>query len=46
MAGKIRQPIDIPALERYLDKNVAEIQTPLIVKQVRSSRRHISGLVP
>jgi len=32
MAGPIRQPIDIAALERYLDKNT-EIKTPLIVQQ-------------
>jgi len=34
MAGPIRQQIDIPALEKYLDKHVPEIQTPLDVKQV------------
>lgn len=34
MAGPLRQPIDIPSLEKYLDKHVPEIQTPLDVKQV------------
>ncbi|KAB8217350.1 kinase-like domain-containing protein [Aspergillus novoparasiticus] len=33
MAGAVRQPIDIPSLERYLNQNVPEIQTPLDVKQ-------------
>ncbi|KAI5817153.1 phosphotransferase enzyme family domain protein [Pyronema omphalodes] len=32
MAGPIRQPIDIPALERYLEKNT-NIKAPLEVKQ-------------
>lgn len=40
MAGPIRQPIDIPALERYLDKNVPAIKTPLVVQQVRPPPRH------
>lgn len=34
MAGAVRQPIDIPSLERYLNQNVPEIKTPLDVKQV------------
>ncbi|KAK4962286.1 hypothetical protein LTR66_012726 [Elasticomyces elasticus] len=33
MAGAIRQPIDISALERYIDANVPDIKTPLNVKQ-------------
>jgi len=33
MAGPIRQPIDIPSLERYLVSKT-DIQTPLDVKQV------------
>jgi len=37
MAGQVRQPIDLPSLERYIDKNVAEIKTPLELKQVRCS---------
>jgi hypothetical protein len=36
MAGPIRQPIDIPALERYLEKNT-NIKAPLDIKQVFSS---------
>jgi hypothetical protein len=34
MAGAVRQPIDVQALERYISKNVPEIQIPLDVKQV------------
>lgn len=34
MAGAIRQPIDVPALERYIDRNVPVIKTPLDLKQV------------
>jgi hypothetical protein len=34
MAGTIRQPIDIPALQRYIEQNVPQIKTPLEVKQV------------
>lgn len=33
MAGLVRQPIDIPALEAYLSKSVPEIKPPLDVKQ-------------
>ncbi|KAH0351136.1 APH-domain-containing protein, partial [Aureobasidium melanogenum] len=33
MAGPIRQPIDIKSLERYLERQVPEIKTPLDVKQ-------------
>ncbi|KAH8732785.1 acyl-CoA dehydrogenase family member 11 [Phaeosphaeriaceae sp. PMI808] len=33
MAGQIRQPIDIAALEQYISANVPEIQVPLDVKQ-------------
>ncbi|KIW14762.1 hypothetical protein PV08_07547 [Exophiala spinifera] len=33
MAGPVRQPIDLAALERYVDKNVPEIKTPLDLKQ-------------
>lgn len=33
MAGPVRQPIDIPALEAYLSKAVPEIKPPLDVKQ-------------
>lgn len=34
MAGPIRQPIDLKALERYVQQNVPEIHLPLDVKQV------------
>lgn len=33
MAGQVRHPIDIPALEAYIRANVPEIKTPLDVKQ-------------
>ncbi|KAF2465268.1 APH-domain-containing protein [Lindgomyces ingoldianus] len=33
MAGPVRQPIDVPSLERYFDKNVPAIRTPLDIKQ-------------
>lgn len=34
MAGEVRQPIDLPALERYIDQNVPALKTPLGLKQV------------
>lgn len=34
MAGEVRQPIDIPSLEKYIDQHVPEVKTPLDVKQV------------
>lgn len=33
MAGQIRQPIDLAALEKYISQNVPEIKIPLDVKQ-------------
>ncbi|KAF9249704.1 hypothetical protein DTO013E5_4311 [Penicillium roqueforti] len=33
MAGEVRQPIDIPSLEKYIDQHVPEVKTPLDVKQ-------------
>lgn len=36
MAGEVRQPIDLKALERWIDSNVKEIKTPLDLKQVSS----------
>jgi hypothetical protein len=39
MAGPIRQPIDIKSLERYLERQVPEIKTPLDIKQVN---QHVS----
>lgn len=38
MAGAIRQQIDIPALERYIQSNVPQIKVPIEVKQVRLSK--------
>lgn len=34
MAGEVRQPIDLPSLERYIDQNVPALKTPLELKQV------------
>lgn len=34
MAGPVRQPIDLPSLERYIDSHVPQIKTPLQLKQV------------
>ncbi|KAF1846281.1 kinase-like protein [Cucurbitaria berberidis CBS 394.84] len=33
MAGPVRQPVDIPSLERYIDKYVPSISTPISLKQ-------------
>ncbi|KAJ5803604.1 uncharacterized protein N7503_006054 [Penicillium pulvis] len=33
MAGAVRQPIDLPSLERYIDQNVPALKTPLDIKQ-------------
>ncbi|KAI0125740.1 phosphotransferase enzyme family protein [Xylariales sp. AK1849] len=33
MAGRVRHPIDVKALEKYIDQHVPEIKTPLDVKQ-------------
>ena len=33
MAGKIRQPIDLDKLQKYIEENVPEIKTPFDVKQ-------------
>jgi hypothetical protein len=38
MAGRIRQPIDVKALERYVASNVPDIKVPIEVKQVSSAR--------
>jgi len=43
MAGPIRQQIDTAALEKYLDKHVPEIQTPLDVKQVSHTNSKNDG---
>lgn len=41
MAGRVRQPIDIGALEQWISKNVPQIEAPLDVKQV--GRVHLAG---
>ncbi|KAF2822581.1 APH-domain-containing protein [Ophiobolus disseminans] len=33
MAGPVRQPIDIPSLERYVENHVTAIKTPITLKQ-------------
>lgn len=33
MAGRVRQPIDVPSLEAYLKANVPEVSLPLDIKQ-------------
>ncbi|KAK8081988.1 acyl-CoA dehydrogenase family member 11 [Apiospora saccharicola] len=33
MAGRVRHPIDVEALEKYISKHVSEIKVPLDVKQ-------------
>ena len=35
MAGPVRHPIDVAALEKYLGEHVPEIQLPVEVEQVR-----------
>ena len=43
MAGPVRQPIDVAALERYLGEHVPEIELPLDVKQVcHVTSRHVT----
>ena len=37
MAGPVRQPIDIPSLERYVERSVPELKTSISVKQVSSA---------
>ena len=34
MAGSVRHPIDMRALERWIEKNIPEIEVPLQIKQV------------
>lgn len=34
MAGRIRQPVDEAALEKFISENVPEIKTPIDLKQV------------
>lgn len=44
MAGPVRHPIDIESLERYLEKNVPEIKTPIELKQVGLSLLSLGSL--
>ncbi len=41
MAGRVRHPIDVKALEAYISKNVPEIKVPLDVKQVGGRARSV-----
>lgn len=36
MAGRIRQPVDEAALEKYISEHVPTIKTPIDLKQVSS----------
>jgi len=45
MAGAVRQPIDIPSLERYIDQNVPALKTPLDVKQVCKPRFDLTAAI-
>lgn len=45
MAGRVRQPIDVAALERYISKSVPEIKTPIDIKQVRAATGY-SAMIP
>lgn len=37
MAGRVRQPIDLDAFQKYLESNVPQIKTPIQLRQVRFS---------
>jgi hypothetical protein len=41
MAGVVRQPIDVPSLERYITQNVPQIKTPIDLKQVRPAMQFV-----
>lgn len=41
MAGKVRQPIDLKALEKYVEEHVQEIKTPFDLKQVSISNKQV-----
>lgn len=36
MAGRIRQPVDEKAFEKFISENVPDIKTPIDLKQVSS----------
>lgn len=44
MAGRIRQPVDERALEKFISDNVPDIKTPIDLKQV--SNRLFFCIVP
>lgn len=46
MAGRVRQPIDVAALERYISKTVPEIKTPIDIKQVRAATDSYTTIAP
>jgi hypothetical protein len=46
MAGRVRQPIDVAALERYISKSVPEIKTPIDLKQVRLATDFPATIAP
>lgn len=46
MAGRVRQPIDVAALERYISKTVPEIKTPIDIKQVRAATDSYATIAP
>lgn len=41
MAGPVRQPISIPSLSKYIEKNVPAISTPISLKQVRNPQNYL-----
>jgi hypothetical protein len=43
MAGPVRHPVDVKALERYLSDAVPEIKAPVDLKQVREPRDEVAG---
>lgn len=43
MAGAVRQPINVASLSAYIEKNVAEIELPISLKQVLSRALHHGG---
>lgn len=44
MAGRVRHPIDVEALEKYISRHVPEIKVPLDVKQVNKQNKRGSPL--
>jgi hypothetical protein len=44
MAGPVRQPIDISALENYITKNVSAISIPITLKQVHMTQPRLHHL--